>query len=722
LNIRIRLLGMVFAVWLVAASSFGLLARSIYLQEAQSGREDVRQFGRTLNLIIEREIDRRASTARTLGASHALRDDRLEDFHAEAVAATAGTDSWVILVTSREELVNTRLPFSADTRIPRPELSPMIVSGPPRTFFAPVGPVTHGPVVAVLAPELAVAPPRYDVGVAFEPRSIQALVDDEQKDVPSSLVSVIDARQLIIARSRDPEKWVGRSAGVEILRRAREGIEGFLDSRTLDGVDSLTYTSRPNRYGWTVIVATPKASLNLTARRLTVQAVEAAGVLLLIGLALGLSVSRRIGRPVQSLREAAGALREDRIPPRLDTGIRELDDISGVLHEAGVRSQDATHLLERRVQAAVREAEDAQAKLMDAQKHEAIGRLTGGLAHDFNNLLQTIRTALQVFQLNPGGAPPPRVLDSALRATGRAADLVRQMLAFGRVRPQQVSAVDFANFLLDARELVQKALGRGIELVAEVEPELPPILVDSSQLELALLNLVFNARDAMQERGRVTVSARRHGDEQVVVAVSDTGTGMDEATMRRALEPYFTTKAIGAGSGLGLAQVRAFALQSGGDIRLHSEPGRGTRVEMFLPRARAADLGEAAPAAPSSPAWQRLRILMVEDDLLIQSVVAPALEASGHAVTLVGSADAARAVLETGQPVDVLFTDIVMPGRATGMDLAAWCREHRPELPVVLATGYSAQAADEATILRKPYDFATLQQALALAVADKRAA
>ena len=713
---------MVFAVWLVAAVSFALLARSIYLQEAQSGREDVREFGRTLNLIIERELDKRASMARTLGASRALRDNHLEDFHAEASAAAAGTDSWVILVTPKEELVNTRLPFSADTRIPRPGFAPMILSGPPRTFFAPVGPVTHGPVVAVFAPELVVTPPRYDIGVAFEPRSIQAMVEEEQGDLPSSLVSVIDARQLIMARSRDPDKWVGRSAGPEITRRAREGVEGFLDSRTLDGVDSLTYTSAANHYGWTVIVATPKASLNLAARRLTIQAVTAAGVLLLIGLGLGLTVSRRIERPVQALRGAAGALREDQVPPRLDTGIRELDDISGVLHEAGMRSHDATHLLERRVQAAVREAEDAQAKLMDAQKHEAIGRLTGGLAHDFNNLLQTIRTALQVFQLNAGGAPPPRVLDSAVRATGRAADLVRQMLAFGRVRPQEVSAVDFANFLLDTRELVQKALGRGIELAADVEADLPRILVDSSQLELALLNLVFNARDAMRESGRVTVGARRHGDDQVVVSVSDTGAGMDESTMRRALEPYFTTKAIGAGSGLGLAQVRAFALQSGGDIRLHSEPGRGTRVEMFLPRAREADLAEATAATVASPAWQRLRILMVEDDLLIQSVVPPALEASGHEVTLVADAEAALAVLETDKPVDVLFTDIVMPGRMTGMDLAAWCRDHRPALPVVLATGYSAQASDDAAILRKPYELATLQQALALAVADKRGA
>jgi signal transduction histidine kinase len=720
-NIRIRLLLMVFAVWLVAASSFALLARSIYLQETQAGRERVREFGRTLNLTLERELDKRTAMARTLGASRSLRNGDLQAFYEEAVGATRGTDSWVILVDPTTEVINTRLPWRPDLRIARGPDAPMVLDEIARTFFVPVGHGSQGPAVAVLSPQLGVTPPRYDVGVAFDPRIIQALVDEQRGDISADLVSVTDGHQRVMARTRDPEKWIGRQAGPEVSRRARDGIDGFLESRTLDGVDSLTYISPPNRYHWTVVVATPKQTLTRTAQRLTVQAVEAAGIMLLVALGLVLYVSRRIGEPVQALGAAAAALREDQVPLQLTTGIQEIDAISRVLHEAGVRSHQATQTLELRVLDAVRQAEEAQAKLMDAQKHEAIGRLTGGLAHDFNNLLQTIRTALQVFQFAPDAAPPARVLDSAIRATNRAADLVRQMLAFGRARPQEVSAVNFANFLLDARELVQKAVGRGIELVADVEAGLPNIAVDPSQLELALLNLVFNARDAMPGGGRVTVSARRAGAERVIVAVADTGAGMDAQTLRRALEPYFTTKAIGVGSGLGLAQVRGFAVECGGSVQLHSAPGEGTRVEMSLPATSLeAPVDEAAapPAAPERP----LHVLMVEDDVLVQSVVVPALEAAGHTVTLVATADAALGLLRQGHPLDVVFTDVVMPGKMTGMDLADWCRQNRPALPVVVATGYSAQSSDGVPVLRKPYELAALRTALALAAARERPA
>ncbi|HEX7639952.1 MAG TPA: ATP-binding protein, partial [Burkholderiaceae bacterium] len=709
MNIRVRLMLLVFAVWLPAAVGFGMLARSIFLQETAAGREHVREYGRTLNLLIERELDKRATMARTLGASSSLRQDNLHAFYDEAVAATRGGDSWIILVTPTAEVLNTHIAWRDDLRIPRPASAPMVTTDTSDVFFAPMGPVTRGPVLALFRPQLGISPPRYNIGVAFEPGTIQALVE-QQPGPEGALVAVVDDDQLVIARNRDPQRWLGQPAGPEIKRRAAAGLEGFLDSVTLDGVPSLTYMSAPNRYHWQVVVATPKQGLSRSARQLTLQAVGAAAALLIISLALVLYASRRISGPVGALHDAAATLREDRIPPRLATGVREVDDISWVLHDAGVHSQEATRTLEQRVADAVQRAEDAQAKLLEGQKHEAIGRLTGGLAHDFNNLLQTISTALQVFERTKSGPPHPRTLEAAIRATHRAAQLVRQMLTFGRTRPQQLSAVNFTDFLLGARELVQKAIGQGVELVADVEPGLRHLHVDPSQLELALLNLVFNARDAMPDGGRVTVSARNLGDDRAVIAVTDTGMGMDEQTLARATDPYFTTKPVGRGSGLGLAQVRGFALQSGGDVRLRSAPGRGTTVEMYLPTVEAPPAPEAEPAPTHS--GRPLRILMVEDDLLVSSVVAPALDAAGHAVTLASTADQAADLLERGASFDVVFTDVVMPGRMSGMDLAAWCGQYRPSTPVVVATGYSAQAMPSVEVLNKPYDLHALLEAL----------
>ena len=700
---------LVFAVWLPAAIGFGMLARSIYLQQTTAGREHVQEYGRTLNLLIERELDKRATMARTLGASASLRQGNLQAFYDESVAATRNVDSWVILVTPDSEVLNTHMAWRGDLRIPRPASAPMVTSDTSDVFYAPVGPVTHGPVLALFRPELGVSPPRYNVGVAFQPDTIQSLLA-QQPAPEGSLVSVVDDEQLIMARTRDPKRWLGLPAGPEIKRRARAGQEGFLDSVTLDGIPSLTYVTRPNSYHWNVVVATPRAVLGRAARALTIQAVAAAAALLVISLGLVIVASRRITGPVDALHSAASTLRDNKVSARLATGVREVDDISAVLHEAGMRSHEAKRTLEQRVVEAVQQAADAQAKLLDGQKHEAIGRLTGGLAHDFNNLLQTISTALQVFERTKSDPPHPRTLEAALRATHRAAQLVRQMLTFGRTRPQQLAAVNFADFLLGARELVQKAVGQSIELVADVEPTLRHLHVDPSQLELALLNLIFNARDAMPDGGRVTVSARNLGSDSALIAVIDSGSGMDEETLARAMDPYFTTKPVGRGSGLGLAQVRGFAAQSGGDIRLHSAPGQGTTVEIQLPTV---DAGPQVVHEVAAPVASRpLRVLMVEDDVLVSSVVVPALQAAGHDVLLEMSADRAVKILERGASFDVVFTDVVMPGRMSGMDLATWCSRQSPRIPVLVATGYSAQALLNVEVLHKPYDLQALLAAL----------
>jgi signal transduction histidine kinase len=725
LSIRTRLLLLVLAVWLPAAAGFGALAWSTYQREVTGAREAMANSARSLRLVIESELDQRAATARTLAGSQAARDADLARFHQEARAALQGTPTWAVLATPTQHLANTMRAVNSPP-LPRGPQPPWLEEGT-LVSFVPIGLNLRRPVITLFAavrPDDG-GPTRFNVGVCFEPALLQANVEAHARNWPG-LVSVVNEQQLVMARSRDPDKWLGQQASDRVLPPLRERRSGFVASTTLDGVRSLTFVSPPTHQGWAVLVSLPQSILDASARQLTLQACAAAAALLVIGLLAAWHGARRIVRPVLALRDAAAELGREAVPAALVTGVTEADQVSLALHEAGRRAQEATQLLASRVAEAVQQAEQAQARLLDGQKHEAIGRLTGGLAHDFNNLLQTIRTGLQVLDRSTQDPPQRRVLEAALRATAKAAELVRHMLAFGRTQPAQAQAVDLHDFLLKGQELMAKAVEGRARLHAHIDAGVPPVMADPTQLELALLNLVFNARDAMPAGGDIEIRARlATADEAppgppgrfVCLQVADTGAGMDAATVQRVFEPYFTTKPVGAGSGLGLAQVQSFVRAAGGDVRVRSAPGQGSCISLTLPVADAA-----APAAdavalpqPSGP----LSVLVVEDDPLVASVVVSALEGVGHRCVTVGSADEAVLVLSGEQRFDVVFTDVAMPGRLNGMQLAALCREHQPPMPVVVASGYTTEAlVDGVQMLRKPYGTDELLAALQAAVAS----
>jgi signal transduction histidine kinase len=725
LSIRTRLFLLVLAVWLPAAVAFALLARATYDRETNAAKQTVQQQAQSLSQLVEMELDKRAMIARTLGATAALRDNDLERFHQVAATATERTDNWAVLVDRTMQYASTQMPFEHGKLLPRGNGEPFL-TGEPEAFFHQSEPILKKPAVTLFAAEHAVGAPRYNIGVAFPPSVIQTLMA-EQQYVDQGTAAVLDREHRVVARNRDPQRWLGQQATGDLRKRILSGDTGFGTSVTLDGIPSLTYLSKPNHYGWSTVIAMPQAVLTAAARQATFQALAAAGGLLLIGLVVALSAGRRISRPILALEKSAAALGCDKIPPRLITGVSEADVVSTALHEAGLRSQDATRKLEERVAEAVDQARLAQSKLLEAQKHEAIGRLTGGLAHDFNNLLQTISTALQVMDLAATQESHRKVLTAAQRACSKAASLVRQMLTFGRVEPLDPHPIDLNDFLLNTRELTGKAVGQHIHLSASIAPDTPALHVDPTQLELALLNLVFNARDAMPQGGHIRITARpaRHeesralgSDPFVWFEVADDGPGMDEHTVAKAFEPYFTTKRLGAGTGLGLAQVKAFVRQSGGDVVLHSGLGQGTRVAMLLPICQpSVAMGASEPAKLQGGQVAPLSVLMVEDDALVSSVVAPALEAAGHRVHLCLTADDAITVLQQGWQGDVLFTDVVMPGTLSGLDLVAWCRMNRPTLGAVVATGYTTQHAEPGvTVLRKPYELDDLLIALQEAV------
>jgi PAS domain S-box-containing protein len=378
---------------------------------------------------------------------------------------------------------------------------------------------------------------------------------------------------------------------------------------------------------------------------------------------------------------------------------------------------------------AARTLEGTREALLHAQKMEAIGHLTGGVAHDFNNLLMAIQGSLELLQRRLPEADPKvtQLLDNALHGAQRGAALTQRMLAFARRQELRLVPLDVRDVVRRMTDLLQSSLGPSIRIEAHFPAVLPKINADANQLELALLNLAINGRDAMPKGGTIFISAAEHIDvpdlkagNYLCVRVTDTGTGMDEETLRRATEPFFTTKGVGKGTGLGLPMVHGMTEQSGGKLLLKSKPGQGTSAEIYLPVAP----DEAAPATkdtaplPSGATKQRLSILTVDDDPLVALNTSALLEELGHTVYSAPSGMHALEILRREDKIDLLITDQLMPDM-TGSELATRIRAEKARFPIILATGYAELAPGEGEglpRLAKPFSQRELAEAIARAV------
>ncbi|MBB4192397.1 signal transduction histidine kinase [Rhizobium aethiopicum] len=394
--------------------------------------------------------------------------------------------------------------------------------------------------------------------------------------------------------------------------------------------------------------------------------------------------------------------------------------------------------LEHRIDQRTREREEALAQLFEAQKLDTIGHLTGGVAHDFNNLLMAVLGSLSLLKKRlPADERSERLVTNAIQAAERGTALTQRLLAFARRQELKPQAVDFLRLFENIEDLLAKAVGPRVEIRKRIPADLEPLLVDSNQLELALLNLFVNARDALESGGAVTVAAAAEetrpaglaGGNYIKISVSDDGEGMDEATVLRAAEPFFTTKGIGKGTGLGLSMVHGLAAQSGGSIQISSTRGKGTTVSLWLPVAQSIAKAQPAvvPAAaePSKAVSRSLAILVVDDDALVRTGTVAMLEDLGHLPREAASATQALEFLAGGQECDLVITDHAMPGM-TGAELARHLRSAFPNLPVILASGYVELAEDQGLgrMLRmaKPFTQEQLQAAMDEALRDKVAA
>jgi PAS domain S-box-containing protein len=369
---------------------------------------------------------------------------------------------------------------------------------------------------------------------------------------------------------------------------------------------------------------------------------------------------------------------------------------------------------------------ETEERLRRSQRMEAIGQLTGGIAHDFNNLLAIVSGNLEFLLELPALTPDGRELAiEAMGASDRGAELVRRLLAFARKQQLEPRAFNLNERLPEIVQLLGRSLGEAVQIRTQAAPDLWEALADPSQVDDAVVNLAINARDAMPEGGMLNVEtanvflddeyAQQHVDvasgEYVMLAVTDTGLGMTPEVAARALEPFFTTKAAGRGTGLGLSQVYGFVKQSGGHVTIYSEPGRGTTVKLFLPR-----------SAPSASAWAKERdrstapphgsenVLVVEDNPDVRRLVRRQLTELGYTVHEAGHGPEALRLLHSPLPVDLMFTDVVMPEGMTGYELAAAAREFRPSLKILFTSGYTAIGAGQehdsragGPLLSKPY-------------------
>jgi signal transduction histidine kinase/CheY-like chemotaxis protein len=492
---------------------------------------------------------------------------------------------------------------------------------------------------------------------------------------PDATGGIVDADGDFVARTLDYHERVGTPATQYVRDAIRNGKGGLYSGTTYEGLKNYTAYYVSQTSGWSTHLAVASGSIDTPTRLSFV----AAGIAALGGLVLGGFLVVLVLRDIAERRRAEEMLRQ-------------------------------------------------------SQKMEAIGQLTGGIAHDFNNLLTAVIGNLDMIRTRAAGNDRlQRMADNALEAARKGAKLSSQLLAFSRSQRMDVGPVDLAQLLGGMSGLLAQSVGPSVRVEVRVDEDARFVVSDANQLELALLNLAVNARDAMPEGGTLTITARSVEDAErrlphVELAVTDTGSGMTEEVRARAIEPFYTTKPTGQGTGLGLSQVYAVARESGGSLTIDSEPGRGTTVRIMLhagapPLVRTDTEAPHSTTVPGAQSREQTRVLVVDDDKLVRRFMAESLRSLRYHVTEAESGAQALATMER-ERFDLLVVDFAMPGM-NGADAARAAQERQPGIKVLMVSGYADSAAVEAALgtarqLRKPFDLAELGAAVADTLADVR--
>jgi signal transduction histidine kinase/CheY-like chemotaxis protein len=731
---RTRFLLLVLSILAPSFIAAALAVVYLYHDAQQAQNRSMAETARAMALLVDNELETKETLLRALARAPSLeRGDLLEFYEHARRAAPPPVSAVVLFDLDGRPILNTRLPYGA--RLPARGASNiaelMKRGGPDRTLVSDLfmAQVAKRYDFAIQVPVKTGERIRYLLSMGVNADALQRLL--ERQHLPQGwMATVVDRNGIIVARSRTPEYFVGTP--VRPVTRSRLAASGdtMFESVSLDGVDSRVFASTVPSSDWKILLSVPRSEMRSAPLRAAALLGGVMALLLIAGMAAARRFASRAIAPIEALGHSAKALGDGAELRYTPAGWAELDSVAQHLAEASTRIRHGQAEMEARVAAAIAATERAQSALLKNQKLEALGRLTGGIAHEYNNLLQTLTTALQLAAFSTREEKTKSLIQTCQRTVARATTLTGQLGSFGRLQEARLATVDVCEQLRSAVQLMKGSLRGDVAVEVHCDEGVWPVTLEPLQFDVALLNLALNARDAMPDGGSLRLEARnvaidgahdslQRGD-YVLVSMVDSGSGMTPAVMARALDPFFTTKPPGQGTGLGLPQAYAFAAQAGGTLVLDSIPGIGTRVDLYLARAR-----DEVTATPEVDAGAALAhgsgtVLFVEDDALVREAVMRALMESGFEVLVAEDGEAALRLLEhSPRRPDVVFSDIVMPGKVSGIDLAGILRQRHPGLPVILATGYTEQqvAVPDVQVLPKPYAIEQLVAVLSKAAA-----
>ncbi|WAC72163.1 response regulator [Roseateles sp. SL47] len=563
-----------------------------------------------------------------------------------------------------------------------------------------------------------------NLSVTLLPQELQAIID-AQKMPDDWTATIMDANGTVVARHPGGTTYAGRRSTADLQQRMAEHQESVFESTSLDGREVIGFFSTSPQ-GWTFLTAVPRHTLLGGRARALRPIVFGSLVLILAGFGGALWISRRISRPIHQLTDIANKLRAGEPVQAGATGMAECDEVALALEDASAAIRQGRSELERRVNEAIERTREAEQRSSRTQRTAALGRLTGGVAHDFNNLLGVISNSAHLIQRSPHAESMAMPVGAIMRSVEVGSRLTQHLLRVSGRQPVRPQVLDMGTALGEMKELLATVLGKRMQLQLLVAPDTRTVQVDAAELELAMINIALNARDATNGMGEILLEARNAEPyerqdvgpgEYVAISFTDKGAGIPEDVQARVFEPFFTTKEVGKGTGLGLSQVLGFCVQAGGTARIASQPGYGTTVTLLLPASGSTP--SVRPELVTAPgALAGASVLLVEDNEELNRVTASLLRSLSCQVTTAANADEALKQFGSGAAFDVVLSDVVMPGGMDGQALARELRRRRPGLPVVLISGFSAALTAESSfpVLRKPASPAQLLDALARAM------
>ncbi|MGA7261766.1 MAG: response regulator [Stellaceae bacterium] len=742
---RLTMLAVATALPLVALASWAIL-RMVDDQRTQI-QLDVKQRVEDLLADVDRQVSAIQAELQVLAVSPSLRDGDFSAFDQQMRAAlTIRGTSIVLHDTKGQQLLSTNRPFGEP--LPRATNTEMhdrvVATGQPQISDLIMGAVLRRPILVAGVPVFRDGQVVYVLAMGLGPEVLSSLLK-EQSLSPDWTVGIFDRKGVILARNRELDRFLGKQVSPTLLEAMREPAENWFPSVTSEGISVYSTFRRSPITGWTVAIGLPRQFVDGPIRRARLLAFGGGAAVLALSLVLGWWMARAIRRPVEALTAATKALGRGERVDSLSCGVRELEDVGNELRNAAAALARNREQLEstvagrtrelaaanERLQAEIDAREQAQSALLQAQKMEAMGQLTGGVAHDFNNLLTAISGSLALLEPRISDDKSLRFLHTAQRGASQGAKLTESLLAFARKQRLNPIPADLNSIILEMTEMLRRSIGPTVEIRHALASKLWPVLIDTGQIETALLNVALNARDALPGGGMMlieTANIRATSEELpeevarqdcVLVSVRDTGTGMSPEVLERAFEPFFTTKEVGKGTGLGLSMVFGVVRQSGGTVRILSRLREGTTVQIYLPRAIEAATFGTARARPARAAGGA-HILVVDDDPDVRWIIAQDLQDIGYVVTEADSGRAALEILERDTPCDLMVADLVMP-ELSGLDTVRLARRTRPDLKVLFASGYAdlsrfGNSLGSHALLKKPFKLETLAEAVQTAL------